>query len=99
MTLFFLATKIFFREIKSGQMIIMLLSLTVAIGILSSIALFSDRLQKSLDAESKEFLGGDFKFETSYEIEESLIPKVDFNSSKIYIFGSVLAYELSLIHI
>ena len=93
MTLFFLATKIFFREIKSGQMIIMLLSLTVAIGILSSIALFSDRLQKSLDAESKEFLGGDFKFETSYEIKESLIPKVDFNSSKIYIFGSVLAYE------
>ena len=56
MTLFFLATKIFFREIKSGQMIIMLLSLTVAIGILSSIALFSDRLQKSLDAESKNFL-------------------------------------------
>ena len=93
MTLFFLATKIFFREIKSGQMIIMLLSLTVAIGILSSIALFSDRLQKSLDAESKEFLGGDFKFETSYEIQESQIPKVDFISSKIHIFGSVLAYE------
>ena len=76
MTLFFLATRIFFREIKSGQMIIMLMSLTVAIGILSSIALFSDRLQKSLDAESKEFLGGDLKFESSYELDESVIPKI-----------------------
>ncbi len=92
MTLFFLATRIFFREIKSGQMIIMLMSLTVAIGILSSIALFSDRLQKSLDAESKEFLGGDLKFESSYELDESLIPKIDFDLSKIYVFGSVLSF-------
>ena len=92
MTLFFLAIRIFFREIKSGQMIIMLMSLTVAIGILSSIALFSDRLQKSLDAESKEFLGGDLKFESSYELDDSLIPKIDFDLSKIYVFGSVLSF-------
>ena len=92
MTLFFLAIRIFLREIKSGQMIIMLMSLIVAIGILSSIALFSDRLQKSLDAESREFLGGDLKFESSYELDELLMPKVDFDYSKIYVFGSVLSF-------
>ena len=92
MTLFFLAIRIFLREIKSGQMIIMLMSLIVAIGILSSIALFSDRLQKSLDAESREFLGGDLKFESSYELDELLIPKVDFDYSKSYVFGSVLSF-------
>ena len=92
MTLFFLAIRIFLREIKSGQMIIMLMSLIVAIGILSSIALFSDRLQKSLDAESREFLGGDLKFESSYELDELLIPKVDFDYSKSHVFGSVLSF-------
>jgi putative ABC transport system permease protein len=92
MTLFFLAIRIFLREIKSGQMIIMLMSLIVAIGILSSIALFSDRLQKSLDAESREFLGGDLKFESSYELDESLMPKVDFDYSKSHVFGSVLSF-------
>ena len=92
MTLFFLAIRIFLREIKSGQMIIMLMSLIVAIGILSSIALFSDRLQKSLDAESREFLGGDLKFESSYELDELLMPKVDFDYSKSYVFGSVLSF-------
>tara|TARA_B100001057_G_scaffold346103_1_gene347284 strand:- start:794 stop:3238 length:2445 start_codon:yes stop_codon:yes gene_type:complete len=92
MTLFFLAIRIFLREIKSGQMIIMLMSLIVAIGILSSIALFSDRLQKSLDAESREFLGGDLKFESSYELDELLMPKVDFEYSKSYVFGSVLSF-------
>ena len=93
MTLFFLAIRIFLREIKSGQMIIMLMSLIVAIGILSSIALFSDRLQKSLDSESRELLGGDLKFESSYELDELLIPKVDFDYSKSYVFGSVLSFE------
>jgi len=92
MTLFFLAIRIFLREIKSGQMIIMLMSLIVAIGILSSIALFSDRLQKSLDAESREFLGGDLKFESSYELDELLMPKVDFDYSKSHVFGSVLSF-------
>jgi putative ABC transport system permease protein len=70
----------------------MLMSLIVAIGILSSIALFSDRLQKSLDAESREFLGGDLKFESSYELDESLMPKVDFDYSKSHVFGSVLSF-------
>jgi len=92
MTLFFLAIRIFLREIKSGQMIIMLMSLIVAIGILSSIALFSDRLQKSLDAESREFLGGDLKFESSYELDELLMPKIDFDYSKSHVFGSVLSF-------
>jgi putative ABC transport system permease protein len=70
----------------------MLMSLIVAIGILSSIALFSDRLQKSLDAESREFLGGDLKFESSYELDELLMPKVDFDYSKSHVFGSVLSF-------
>ena len=62
MNVVLLSLKIFFRELKSGQLLLMFLSLTLAVGIVASITLFTDRLDRSLIAESQVFLGGDLKF-------------------------------------
>ena len=70
MIIFSLASKIFFRELKSGQLLLMFLSLSLAVGIVASITFFTDRLDSSLMFESKQFLGGDLKFESSTEIDE-----------------------------
>ena len=64
--------------------------LTLAVGIVASITLFTDRLDRSLIAESQVFLGGDLKFETSDAIEESNIPNFEGQFAKIYEFGSSL---------
>ena len=86
-----LSLKIFFREFKSGQLLLMFLSLTLAVAIVASITLFTDRLDRSLIAESQVFLGGDLKFETSDAIEESNIPNFEGQFAKIYEFGSVVS--------
>ena len=92
-----LASKIFFRELKSGQLLLMFLSLSLAVGIVASITFFTDRLDSSLMFESKQFLGGDLKFESSTPLDESVFPEGDYSYTTIYEFGSVLG--LSLIHI
>ena len=56
MNVVLLSLKIFFRELKSGQLLLMFLSLTLAVGIVASITLFTDRLDRSLIAESQVFL-------------------------------------------
>ena len=91
MNVVLLSLKIFFRELKSGQLLLMFLSLTLAVGIVASITLFTDRLDRSLIAESQVFLGGDLKFETSDAIEESNIPNFEGQFAKIYEFGSVVS--------
>lgn len=90
MIIFSLASKIFFRELKSGQLLLMFLSLSLAVGIVASITFFTDRLDSSLMFESKQFLGGDLKFESSSEIDEMGFPLGDYTYTKVYEFGSVL---------
>jgi len=90
MTVFSLATKIFFRELKSGQLLLMFLSLSLAVGIVASITFFTDRLDSSLMMESKQFLGGDLKYESSTPLDESTFPPGDFSYAVISEFGSVL---------
>ena len=93
MTIISLASKIFFRELKSGQLLLMFLSLSLAVGIVASITFFTDRLDSSLMFESKQFLGGDLKYESSSPFDEKLLPKIDYSYTKIYEFGSVLSSE------
>ena len=90
MIIFSLASKIFFRELKSGQLLLMFLSLSLAVGIVASITFFTDRLDSSLMFESKQFLGGDLKFESSSGIDEMGFPLGDYTYTKVYEFGSVL---------
>ena len=59
-----LSIKLIIREIRSGYLTSMLVSLTLAITIVSGISLFTDRLEKALDTQTEEFLGGNLKFES-----------------------------------
>ena len=89
MNVVLLSLKIFFRELKFRQLLLMFLSLTLAVGIVAlSLCLPTGR---SLIAESQVFLGGDLKFETSDAIEESNIPNFEGQFAKIYEFGSVVS--------
>ncbi len=56
-----LSFKIFLRELKSGYLTSILVSLILAITIVSGISLFTDRLEKALNTETEEFLGGNLK--------------------------------------
>ena len=88
-----LSIKLFIREIRSGYLTSMLLSLVLAVTIVSGISLFTDRLEKVLSSETKEFLGGDLKFETNEQsIKESLEKLVlkDSQTSEMAIFASVI---------
>ena len=82
MTIFSLATKIFFREFRSGQLLLMFCSLSLAVGIVASITFFTDRLDGSLMMESKQFLGGDLKYESDTPLDESSFPIGDYSYAR-----------------
>ena len=72
MMLFNLSFKIFLRELRSGYLTSILVSLVLAVTIVSGISLFTDRLEKALSAETEEFLGGNLKFESNQNTELSV---------------------------
>ena len=91
-----LSLKLFIREIRSGYLTSMLLSLVLAVTIVSGISLFTDRLEKVLNSETKEFLGGDLKFESNEDsIKDALktLNLKDSKSSEMAIFASVIFSE------
>jgi len=91
-----LSLKLFWRELKSGQLIIMFFALVLAVATVSSISLFTDRLEKALTSETQEFLGGDLKFESSDLIEEEAyekIQKLNLKGSEIVQFASMLSSQ------
>ena len=94
-----LSLKLFWRELKSGQLIIMFLALVLAVATVSSISLFTDRLEKALIVETQEFLGGDLKFESNDLIEDEAykkIEKLDLKASEIVQFVSMLSSQEDL---
>jgi putative ABC transport system permease protein len=84
------------REIRSGYLTSMLLSLVLAVTIVSGISLFTDRLEKVLNSETQEFLGGDLKFESNdNSIKEALktLNLRDSQSSEMAVLASVIFSE------
>jgi putative ABC transport system permease protein len=91
-----LSLKLFIREIRSGYLTSMLLSLVLAVTIVSGISLFTDRLEKVLNLETKEFLGGDLKFESNEDSIKDVLKTLnlkDSKSSEMAIFASVIFSE------
>ena len=89
-----LSLKLFWRELKSGQLGILFFALVLAVGTVSSISLFTDRLEKALLAETKEFLGGDLKFESNDLIEDEAyleIEDLNVKKSEMVLFASMLS--------
>ena len=96
-----LSTRLLLREIKSGYLTSMLISLTLAITIVSGISLFTDRLEKALNAQTEEFLGGNLKFESNNDNLGMLSEKLDLKNTeqmKMAMFASVffLAEDMQL---
>ena len=88
-----LSTRLLLREIKSGYLTSMLISLTLAITIVSGISLFTDRLEKALNAQTEEFLGGNLKFESNNDNLGMLSEKLDLKNKeqmKMAMFASVV---------
>ena len=71
-------------------------SLTLAITIVSGISLFTDRLEKALDTQTEEFLGGNLKFESNTKKIKPLLKKLDIKDSRFMemaLFASVVFSE------
>ena len=93
MMLLSLSFKIFARELRSGYLTSILVSLILAITIVSGISLFTDRLEKALNTETEEFLGGNLKFESNQNIAKDKIAEQDFegiNFMEMVLFASVI---------
>ena len=91
-----LSLKLFVRELRSGYLTSMLLSLVLAITIVSGISLFTDRLEKALSTETKEFLGGDLKFESNENAIKDSLKELDLNNSnflEMAVFASMVISE------
>ena len=58
------------RDVRSGEMGLLLLALVVAVGTVTSISLFVDRLHQALIQESANFLAADRQISSSQEIPE-----------------------------
>jgi putative ABC transport system permease protein len=65
---FSLIMRLAWRDIRSGEMGLMLVALLVAVGTVTSISLFVDRLQTALVQESSNFLAADRQISSGEEI-------------------------------
>ena len=91
--LFGLSLKLIIREVRSGYLTSMLVSLTLAITIVSGISLFTDRLEQALGTQTEEFLGGNLKFESNKNKLQPLLKDLDIEDSKFMemaLFASVI---------
>ncbi len=68
---FHLVRRMAMRDIRSGEMGLLLIALVVAVGTVTSISLFVDRLQQALIEESANFLAADRQISSSREIPQS----------------------------
>ncbi|MEC9133144.1 MAG: FtsX-like permease family protein [Pseudomonadota bacterium] len=70
-----LVSRMAWRDVRSGEMGLLLVALLVAVGTVTSISLFVDRLQGALVQESASFLAADRQISSSREIPPSFIAK------------------------
>ena len=70
-----LVSRMAWRDVRSGEMGLLLVALLVAVGTVTSISLFVDRLQGALMQESSNFLAADRQVSSSYEIPETFFEK------------------------
>ena len=88
-----LSIKLIIREIRSGYLTSMLVSLTLAITIVSGISLFTDRLEQALSTQTEEFLGGNLKFESNKNKLQPLLKDIEIKDSQFMemaLFASVI---------
>ena len=81
------------RDLKSGEVALLLISLVVAVGTVTSISLFVDRLHQALLAESASFLAADRQISSSREIPQEFLLKAqarELETSQTMAFSSMV---------
>lgn len=68
-----LATRTLAREWRAGEMRILALSLIVAVGSVTAVAFFTDRVQRAMTLQAAELLAADVIIETSEPVRDLLI--------------------------
>ena len=90
---FALIKKLAQRDLKSGEVGLLLISLVVAVGTVTSISLFVDRLHQALIEESANFLAADRQITSSREIPEDFLGKAEglgLKTSQTMVFSSMV---------
>ncbi len=75
MNRFSLALRLLWRDSRSGELTILLLALVIAVTSSTAIALFSDRLQRTMTNQTAEFLAADLVVTSSNTMPESWAEK------------------------
>jgi len=75
MNRFSLALRLLWRDRRSGELRLLLAALVIAVTSSSAIALFSDRLQRTMTVQTAEFLAADLVIATAHAIPESWVEK------------------------
>ena len=87
-----LSLKLFWRELKSGQLSVMLFALILAVTCVAGISLFTDRLEKALELQTSEFLGGDIKYESNIKLSNEFKSEdLNLKKTEMVLFASVVS--------
>ncbi|MFZ2170452.1 MAG: FtsX-like permease family protein [Methylococcaceae bacterium] len=93
MTRFNLALRLLWRDCRSGELTILLLALIIAVTSSTAVALFSDRLQRTMATQTAEFLAGDLVITSPAQIPSEWLvkaKKLDLADARTAEFSSVL---------
>lgn len=88
-----LVARMAWRDVRSGEMGLLLVALLVAVGTVTSISLFVDRLQSALLAESSNFLAADRQISSSHAIPPDFVQQAQqrgLNTSQTLVFPSMV---------
>ena len=72
-----LVSRMAWRDVRSGEMGLLLVALLVAVGTVTSISLFVDRLQGALVQESSNFLAADRQVSSSQAIPDDFFQRAE----------------------
>ena len=90
---FALVRRMAMRDIRSGEMGLLLIALVVAVGTVTSISLFVDRLHQALLLESSNFLAADRQISSSQPIPADFVEKAsaaDLEQTQTMVFPSMV---------
>ena len=88
-----LVARMVWRDVRSGEMGLLLVALLVAVGTVTSISLFVDRLQSALLAESSNFLAADRQISSSQVIPPDFVQQAQqrgLNTAQTLVFPSMV---------
>ena len=85
-----LAWRLFSREWRSGELRVLMAALMVAVGISTSIHLFSDRLYRAMIMQSTEVLGADLVLSAPQPVDLSAVVGSTIRQTNAMVFPTVI---------